>query len=419
MVTEARNNTISKAGLRKLFNTILKKSSIRPPIEVSRNNDLISDFSSKCEKFKNCLKEYIDNNNDLLARRVKSRLKVIESMQEGIINCLECYLSGDIKSAYDSFEEMLEPDFISRHIKNICVPLSTICSAKKPLFRVRKSERPLSTRKDIFHIPFSQRHLVRAQRYSVAGLPCLYLGTSLYICWREMDKPDFDKLYISSFVTDSEDDESLLLNFSADFLYQTKLFFPKMTVSSSVSFSESHSKEEFSTATMLSYLAVWPLIIACNYLKKYSDASFIQEYIIPNLLMQWISRDINDYNIVGIAYRSTKLPANADSDKGVNVVLPPKVRYEDMKDNEFCTELSALFHCTPPVSWQVLKTLEYVPLRQSFSDREKLSDSLRSKKNWDVMGNLDDEILSIYKLSDFYKLEVCIDEIQVYDDINA
>ncbi|EJR0840080.1 hypothetical protein ABR028_003971 [Escherichia coli] len=226
-----------------------------------------------------------------------------------------------------------------------------------------------------------------------------------------MDKPDFDKLYISSFTTSSENNESLLLDFSADFLYKTKLFF--------TSKKEHSSAKELSSVTMLSYLALWPLIIACNYLKKHSNASFIQEYIIPNLLMQWISRDINDYNIVGIAYRSTKLPANADSERGVNVVLPPKIRYEDMKVNEFCPELSGLFHCTPPVSWQVLKTLEYVPLRQSFSDREILSDELRNKKLWNIMGNLDDEILSIYKLSDFYKLEVCMDEIQVHNDINT
>lgn len=184
MVIETKSKKISKVALKRLFNTILKKSSIRPPIEVGKNNDLITDFSAKCEKFKDCLKEYIENNNDdILARRVKSRLKVIESVQEGIINCLECFLSGDIKSAYDSFEEMLEPDFVSRHIKNICIPLSEKCGNNKRLFRVRKSERPLSTRKDIFHIPFNQRHLVSAQRYSVAGLPCLYLGTSLYICW--------------------------------------------------------------------------------------------------------------------------------------------------------------------------------------------------------------------------------------------
>lgn len=266
---------------------------------------------------------------------------------------------------------MLKPQFISRHIKNICIPLTEMCNSQRPLFRVRKSDRPLSTRKDIFHIPFNQRHLVRAQRYSVAGLPCLYLGTSLYICWREMDKPDFDKLYISSFITDKEDDKSLLLNLSADFLYKTRLFKKK---------NAPKPIEKYSTSTMLSYLALWPLILACNYLKKHNDASFIQEYIIPNLLMQWISRDINNNNIIGIAYRSTKLPANTDSRKGINVVLPPKARYEDIKGYDFCPVLSDKFKFTPPVSWQVLKTLEYVPLRQSFSDRENLSEELRRKK---------------------------------------
>ncbi|EBS4817481.1 hypothetical protein ITK13_000835 [Salmonella enterica] len=404
MITENNINI----ELEKLFDNILRKSSIRPPIEVGKNNDLISDFHSKCEKFKDCLKEYLTNNDKILAHRVRSRLKVIQSLQDGIINCLECFLTGDIKSAYDCFELMLKPQFISRHIKNICIPLTEMCNSQRPLFRVRKSDRPLSTRKDIFHIPFNQRHLVRAQRYSVAGLPCLYLGTSLYICWREMDKPDFDKLYISSFITDKEDDKSLLLNLSADFLYKTRLFLKRKNAPKPI--------EKYSTSTMLSYLALWPLILACNYLKKHNDASFIQEYIIPNLLMQWISRDINN-NIIGIAYRSTKLPANTDSRKGINVVLPPKARYEDIKGYDFCPVLSDKFKFTPPVSWQVLKTLEYVPLRQFFSDRENLSEELRRKKSWEIMGNIDDEILSIYKLSDFYKLEVCMDEILVYDEI--
>ncbi|EDR6797313.1 hypothetical protein GP393_004120 [Salmonella enterica subsp. enterica serovar Anatum] len=405
MITENNINI----ELEKLFDNILRKSSIRPPIEVGKNNDLISDFHSKCEKFKDCLKEYLTNNDKILAHRVRSRLKVIQSLQDGIINCLECFLTGDIKSAYDCFELMLKPQFISRHIKNICIPLTEMCNSQRPLFRVRKSDRPLSTRKDIFHIPFNQRHLVRAQRYSVAGLPCLYLGTSLYICWREMDKPDSDKLYISSFITDKEDDKSLLLNLSADFLYKTRLFLKRKNAPKPI--------EKYSTSTMLSYLALWPLILACNYLKKHNDASFIQEYIIPNLLMQWISRDINNNNIIGIAYRSTKLPANTDSRKGINVVLPPKARYEDIKGYDFCPVLSDKFKFTPPVSWQVLKTLEYVPLRQSFSDRENLSEELRRKKSWEIMGNIDDEILSIYKLSDFYKLEVCMDEILVYDEI--
>ncbi|RJQ94565.1 hypothetical protein D5Y78_24095, partial [Salmonella enterica subsp. enterica serovar Schwarzengrund] len=154
----------------------------------------------------------------------------------------------------------------------------------------------------------------------------------LYICWCEMDKPDFDKLYISSCITDKEDDKALILSLSADFRYKARLFLRRKNAPKPI--------EKYSTSTMLSYLALWPLILACNYLKKHNDASFIQEYIIPNLLMQWISRDINNNNIIGIAYRSTKLPANTDSRKGINVVLPPKARYEDIKGYDFCPVLS-------------------------------------------------------------------------------
>ncbi len=43
------------------------------------------------------------------------------------------------------------------------------------------------------------------------------------------------------------------------------------------------------------------------------------------------------------------------------MVLPPKVRYEEMANNEFCPNLAKIFKFTLPVSWQVLKTVDYVP----------------------------------------------------------
>lgn len=377
--------------LNNLFDTIRKKSSIRPPIEIEKNLTLIDDFALKCSKFRGCLVDYIQENDNRLSLRLRNRLRAVDIMQKEIVSCLECFLSGDIKSAYDSFESMLEPRTISRHIENICIPLSDLCNEDKPLFRVRKSDTPLTSRRDMFHIPFSQRHFVRAQRFSVAGLPCLYLGTSLYICWREMDKPDFDKLYISAYKIDKNND-SKVLNIGPDFLYKQR------------SILESKRKNKYDFNTKLSYLALWPLIIACNYLKKYDNASFVQEYIIPNLLMQWISRNSNE-NVVGIAYRSTKLPANALGSRGINVVLPPKVRYEEMANNEFCPNLAKIFKFTLPVSWQVLKTVEYVPESVAQSDRENLSRRLRRRKNRELTGSIDDEILNIYNLTDFYKLE--------------
>lgn len=399
-------NENSRAELSKLFQLILRKPTLRPPVKIKDNNNLIEDFNLKCERFKDCLYEYISENDNDISVSVRDSLTGIEILQNGIVDSLECYLSGDIQSAYESFEEMLEPDAISQHLKNISIPIDKICNNDSPLYRVRKSEKALVKRDDIFHIPFSQRHLVKTQRYSVAGLPCLYLGSSLYICWREMDKPDFDKLYISAFTTIPKQDNDYILNLGADFLFKDRSVFKKSNAII------------YNNELKLSYLALWPLILACNYLKSHQDASFIQEYIIPNLLMQWISRD-NDSNIIGIAYRSTKLPNGFDGKRGLNVVLPPKSRYADMMRHEYCPNLADRFMCTPPVSWQVLKTLEYIPERLSVSNKEKLSEILRRKKRWEIMDHLDDEIVSIYELTDFHKLEVCIDEIQVYEKIKA
>lgn len=74
--------------VRKLFNSILRKSSIRPPIEIEKGKDLISDFNTKCDSFKDTLKDYIVSNNNWLSLRVKHRLKVIQSLQDGITKCL-------------------------------------------------------------------------------------------------------------------------------------------------------------------------------------------------------------------------------------------------------------------------------------------------------------------------------------------
>lgn len=98
------------------------------------------------------------------------------------------------------------------HVFNMTVPLTKLCNIITPLYRVRKSDSVLRERKDLFHIPFKLRHRVSAMRFSVSGLPCLYLGTSIFVCWQEMGKPDFDKLYISSFISNNDNSHVRILD---------------------------------------------------------------------------------------------------------------------------------------------------------------------------------------------------------------
>lgn len=385
-------------GLNEIFSIIVNEESLNLPFTVE--SDIISDLKEKCEIYFNLLNDYIDDNDTELSKRINRRLEKITEIYFGLVDSLTYFLSGDIKSAYDSFDTTFSDSATYRYIHNISTPLNKICNESKPLFRVRKSDTSIKDRKEMFHIPFSMRHLVNAQRYSVAGLPCLYLGSSLYVCWLEMDKPDFDKLYISSYSSDEE--ESKILDFTSEILYSR--------------FYDIVNDDEMTYLTKMSYICLMPLIYACNFRKKNNSTSFTQEYIIPNLLMQWISRR-GKSNIVGIAYRSTKMVKTNNGDKSINVVLPPKVTYQQTISKDFCPKLIRMFKLTPPVSWQVLKTLDY-SCEPDERDRVKsASRFLRRTERLSGLKNFDDSIVHLYPLTDFYKLEKCVDNLLEYDVI--
>lgn len=79
-----------------------------------------------------------------------------------------------------------------------CISFGAIdCSRYR--IRCDRSEFKIPQRGDIFHVPFEKRRLVGNQRYSIAGLPCLYLGSSIWICWEELGRPPLDSVWVSRF----------------------------------------------------------------------------------------------------------------------------------------------------------------------------------------------------------------------------
>ena len=52
---------------------------------------------------------------------------------------------------------------------------------------------------------------------------------------------------------------------------------------------------------LLKYIYTYPLRAACSLVVKHPDGKFIEEYIIPQLLLQWV---INDEDFDGIRYES-------------------------------------------------------------------------------------------------------------------
>jgi hypothetical protein len=163
------------------------------------------------------------------------------------------------------------------------------------LYRLRTGPMTQLTRRDLFHIPFEKRQLVASQRYSVPGLPSLYLASSLWIAWESLA----DLLWLSLHASRFEGKGDLRV---LDFGWS-----PSVGLST---FGDDDA--ELYGASAEGQAIIWPLIAAGSLVRRDPGAPFVPEYIIPQFLLQWVQME---KDLDGIRYFSTKLPV---MDKAVN-----------------------------------------------------------------------------------------------------
>lgn len=187
--------------------------------------------------------------------------------------------------------------------------------------RIRKGNVPFM-RTEMFHIPFQLRGLVATQRFSIPGFPCLYLGRTLYGCWEELNRPDINEFQAIRFKSLSP----------IKYLDLTRPTYD----------------DNLLTRDIYHYFMTWPLIACCSMkVKDYSHA-FKSEYIMPQLLLQWVREN----NVIdGIRFNSTHINFHESASTGdfSNLVMPVKTNTE----NGFYQELQGFFEGTEPISWQL------------------------------------------------------------------
>lgn len=63
------------------------------------------------------------------------------------------------------------------------------------LYRMRTSEGYKKYKKiEMFHMPVDKVNKIGHSRYSTNGFPCLYLGSTLYVCWEELRRPNIEQV---------------------------------------------------------------------------------------------------------------------------------------------------------------------------------------------------------------------------------
>lgn len=282
------------------------------------------------DRFKDIFNEYVKKLDEKNIIHSPETIREIKCNLKLITKACKSYLSGDTKTSLNCAVKIL--DRLKERIVEMPMEMK--------LFRARETSLYHSlNRKEMFHIPNNKRFLVGNQRYSISGIPCLYLGQSTYICWEELGRPN---PYTCNFVGVRNQRILKLLDMTIP-LYSPD---PKM-------------------------IPVIPIILSCCLYSR-KNRVFKQEYILPQLIMQAIIA--RKERVWGIKYLSTSFfysdfPFASDSNtlksdiQKHNNYAFPAIGVEN--NDSLSEELVAIFHMTNTFSiWQqqLVDSKEYTPV---------------------------------------------------------
>ena len=215
--------------------------------------------------------------------------KLFACVQKCYNSWIRCEITEAIKILESSIAELLEPD--SR------VNTLELNPQKTPrLYRGRISETPLG-KGDMFHIKFKELYKIRNQRFSLVGQPLLYLGASVQCVAEEMHinsmhQEQIEQLFISQYTLLGSDNMQL---------YDMRLYIQD-------SFFDDSTEEAVRRRQFKRFLL--SCICSFNNYHNLQDAYFIEEYIIPQLVIQEIRKE---KKFCGICYYSTRFIPEGES----------------------------------------------------------------------------------------------------------
>lgn len=344
------------------FKNVLNDKSLYLPIRWNG-----SDFASTLD---NLLNHYINqieslsNENSNHYNLINVNVKDIKRVCGLLLRTVNHYLNGFPSKAYSSLERvmgLLMDKPLKIYQKSVMEQFEVHRGHYKKdddlkLFRVVSVEdnKPYS-RARVFHTPYNLRSKVSTSRYSIAGYPSLYLGTTLALCCEEIHMNPHQNFTLASMFKLERTLEYTNTNIRVIELGVKPQDFLNIEYDN-----ESHESHERRISNSLlndssirsAYLLWYPLIASCSYIRTNKNDPFAAEYIIPQLLMQWVRNEISsnkddEYDqLVGIRYFSCA--SVKASNMGFNYVFPTSGQQKSA-ELPYCSVLSKSFRLTNPV----------------------------------------------------------------------
>lgn len=316
--------------------------------------------------FKDRLKKALSRYDDL-ANQYITNLPVKEDIKyisDRLIEIVTNYEKGLQSKAFTQLQNLIQGNKAITPKIDLALNVMKF-DAGKPMsfYRIRQMPSIYQVKaEEMFHIPLKKRGIVKTQRYSTPGYPCLYLGESIYGCWEEMRRPSMQACAVARLQCDSS------LNI----------------VNLSVMGNEKEYDDPFNQRLI-------PLLIACMIPVANHEDTYKPEYIVPQLIIQWILKNRSAKKIDGVCYTSTHINNEFDfpDSKFLNYALPV---YSTDSRKKYCKRLCDLFKITKPTTNDIEKLKGGYPVD---GGEYELSEEEQRYLNYELsdFGNLEKRLL--------------------------
>lgn len=252
-------------------------------------------------------------------QKIREKIPFIKKECDSIVDILTLYTDGhqyesygEAKELFDSVEEYFLPSFAA----NIYHPYYYRIRSN---YKVDKSLSQKEQKAKIFHIKKTHREKIGAYRYSVPGYPCLYLAEDLDLAWIECGLPKtFSYVGLRLKIpenSDAEDRDSYLRLVD---LGERPIAFGK-NIEAWLRNAKSQKEKSKVVDYLIRYIVTYPLVASCSLRVIDRSVKFVEEYIIPQFLMQWIL-DTGKWD--GVSYASCRNSTFVDYFCDRNIAIP-------------------------------------------------------------------------------------------------
>lgn len=237
-------------------------------------------------------------------------IKISENYISDILSAIDCYYKGNIIKSHSIIANLIDDccadnEYAITNINDsIAFPYVTEpAKSEVQFFRARLNESVEDyPAKEMLHIPFINRSIVKSERFSIPGLPSLYLGNTSYVCWLEMGRPADFRFNVSPVLLDNSQ----------------KIFNLTVTLQNFYNAIDLEVSNKEIEQKLSKLMKIYLLNYATSFNVSEQNRNFKSEYIISQMIML----ACKNKGLNGITYHSKKVSHDIfASILGVNLVL--------------------------------------------------------------------------------------------------